>query len=190
MNIKKQITNLFYMFRTRTYDKYHIVRTELKPGYYEIDTRMLYANFALLKIYVEVQCASMEFMFQKNSWFDSLKYKFCRWKSTELGLKHLKWEMNPDNSNQYLIAAEVVALYDWWTNIRPNRKDIDFNRQNEIDEVDIEEILSGKFKNDNPELYKDYFENISDNHKLDEKWHEEDTEMLIRLIKIRRTLWI
>lgn len=44
----------YWAIRHRYFNKFHIVKMPtLEPGYYDIDTRMLHANFALLVDYVE-----------------------------------------------------------------------------------------------------------------------------------------
>lgn len=42
----------------RTIDKYHIVDTGLKPGYYDKDKIMFHANFAILKRFIEKEINS------------------------------------------------------------------------------------------------------------------------------------
>jgi hypothetical protein len=43
----------YLLHRLAPKHRYHLVNTGLEPGYYEIDTRMLYANFQLLVAFVE-----------------------------------------------------------------------------------------------------------------------------------------
>lgn len=45
----KQIDDFYWFIMYRTMYIYNIVKTDLKPGYYDIDTRMLYSNFKLLE---------------------------------------------------------------------------------------------------------------------------------------------
>lgn len=51
--ISYPLRNAKYWVRHRTIDKYHIVKTALKPGYYDVDYRMLHAVMALVCVYVE-----------------------------------------------------------------------------------------------------------------------------------------
>lgn len=135
----------------RTYDKYHVVKTALKPSYYDKDTIMLEANFALLVDFVEVEL---------GSWYDESFWKKLKrilpsfigrpllphTKSSTLGLRYINdrirlhrkpynkknngpWsdKKSYDKYNAYHLNfwLEVKSLYLWWTKERPNRKDED-----------------------------------------------------------------
>jgi hypothetical protein len=125
----------------------------------------------------------------------------------ESGIAHLEWEMNLKNDSSYfggtddeakeyfgedynkptrqaIAAKEKWDLYLWWTVTRPNRPD--------PDEVSgYNELLN------NSELYFDLDEPMTEHRKqayakkdeLEQKYSDEDTEMLCRLMKIRGTLW-
>jgi hypothetical protein len=132
-------------FRYRLGYKYHMVPTGLEPDYYDIDTRMLHANFELLKEYVEVELAWRHFCFVvKRSWKEKLLYSFIsyrRYRNSEYGLAHLNHSPSkpePPASlgdpfyEDYLrelewhnyhrsIDQEIEDLYLWWTKTRPNR---------------------------------------------------------------------
>ena len=58
--------NVKYWIKYRTTDKYHVVKTGLKPGYYECDTRILHVNFNMLKDFVEVESAWTYYIWNKN----------------------------------------------------------------------------------------------------------------------------
>lgn len=47
----RQLDAFYWFIMHRTFYRYHIVKTDLKPGFYEVDTRMLYSNFKLLEEY-------------------------------------------------------------------------------------------------------------------------------------------
>lgn len=47
------IDSVYYWIRWRTFDRYHIVKTDLDPGYYDVDEIMFRACFALLGRFVE-----------------------------------------------------------------------------------------------------------------------------------------
>jgi hypothetical protein len=51
----QKIDSIYYWIRYRTFDKYHVVKTDLKPGYCDIDERMFRACFALLGQFVELE---------------------------------------------------------------------------------------------------------------------------------------
>jgi len=51
--VLRPIDRLYYWLSHRTVDRYHIVRTGLSPGYYDVDEVMFRACFALLGRFVE-----------------------------------------------------------------------------------------------------------------------------------------
>jgi hypothetical protein len=113
--------DLIWWVRHRTVNRYHIIETGLKPGWWDTDTRLLHAAFTLLENFVESEKP---------------------FKRTEYNVEDVDREF----------ANEIHSLYIWWK----HRKKIDIIYLNAIDE---------------DRLYK------------------EDTENLVRLMKIRATLW-
>jgi hypothetical protein len=65
--LKRRITDFWWEIKYRTISehKYNLVDTGLKPGYYEIETRMLYSCFSLLCSYVEKQMPSRSSKYSK-----------------------------------------------------------------------------------------------------------------------------
>lgn len=151
---------------------YHIVKLQgLKPGYYDIDTRLEYAAFSLLKEYVEIEQANMYNFNSKN--------KNKNKSNAEKGIARLEWEASlddpssPDYSpNQASNAKELLTLYKYWIN--------KINSNNDGYSISYE--LSRKL-NTKPSVY---YKLDHLNEKLIE---DEETEMLIRLIKVRKSLW-
>lgn len=184
--------------RYRTYDKYHIVKTGLEPGYQEVDRIMLHTNFNLLKDFVEISKAS------RSYWSDDVPKTWCEehmlfyrtvypFRRPDLGIKHLEWEMTLDDPTlppndqspaQAKHARETYALYKWWTEDRPNRVEVKINRP-ASDDGDIFFSLS---QSKTPE-HKKYQADLTKSWKQEEKWDKEDDKMLTRLMKIRRGLW-
>jgi hypothetical protein len=157
------------------------VNTGLKPGYYDKDELMFHACFNLLKDYVECELAWMECIFDdeagKKYGYPSKLSRFFgggrHWRSKEAGLAHLDWEINmePDQWGNNMVeqkesAKEQLALYKWWTEVRPSR----------------------------PDPYEDYEHKnalglTNECWETEEAYDKEDDEMLNRLLKIRRHLW-
>lgn len=189
--------------RYRTYDKYHVLKTGLEPRYYEIETLMLHVNFNMLKDFVEVEQAIHSYWCSdeaKNaSWcerhmpFYRFFYPFRR---PDLGLKHLDWASTLDNPTlpafeqspaQAVAARETKALYLWWVNDRPARKEIEYHPYDEQG-LGMLGSLDDDFNRD-AEDYKKHVESMEARTVQEEAWNQEDEDMLIRLIKIRRSLW-
>lgn len=191
--------------------RYHVVHTGLKPGYYEIDTKMLHANFQLLVDFVEVEKAWMQQSSNErndNACFRRVRryipfyqaWRDLTFRSRELGLMHLDWEITLDDpmldefdrsESQARVAREVLDLYLWWKDIRPAREELPLPEDmfDNLKEYGILYTMSDRFKRDHPAAYQAR-RDWSDATTIQEaNWDREDEENLIRLIKIRKSLW-
>lgn len=182
--------NIRSYIRNRYIDKLQYLDTKLKPGqYYEISKRMLHGMFETLVDFVEVEKAQMYQAF-------TLELEDT-YRSREDGLAHLAWEKELTNegdrhyTEQAISAQEQEALYLWWKDIRPNRPDpwdvSGYNafydkRKDTLEDDWLGVTLS---ESDNQEQRR-LFKVIG---QIEEKYEDEDTEMLIRVIQIRRNLW-
>jgi hypothetical protein len=163
--------------RNRYIDKIHYLRTGLKPGtYYDLDWRILNGLFNELVIYVESELAhTMKAYPDRN-------YKFVNGRCKLAGLDHLNWAMNlnmnedyginPDDedygkpTHQATVAKKVYELYSWWT-----------NRDDRVDPYTLfTKEKDGKY----------YYRKIDE---MENQYDQEDTDMLIELVKIRSSLW-
>lgn len=164
--------------RNRFIDKIHYLRTGLKPGeYYDLDYRIINGLFYELVEFVESEQAHLMKCYEKEK-----NYKFINGRCPQAGLDYLEWASNLKLDESYgislhdkdynkpteqaKVAQKITQLYFWWKN-RPNR----------IDPHDIfSKEKDGKY----------YFRQIQ---KMQEEYDKEDTKMLIKLIKIRGSLW-
>lgn len=182
-SIKSYINNRFVA-------KTHFLKTGLKPGeYHELDERIIHGLFNELKEFVECEQASMYSYSHKD------KYKFKKGRCPEAGVDYLNWAMNlkfdescgfSENDPEYgkptqqaLSSAKILKLYNWWNN-RPNR--IDPMEQSGWSKY-CENKPIGSKTDENGRKILDKF------HKLEEEQEKEDEDMLIELIKLRKTLW-
>lgn len=151
--------------RNRFISKVHYLRTDLTPGeYYDLDTRILHALFTELTDLVEVEYASMQRYNKEN-----INYVFKKGRCALAGLDYLNWagQLKYDKlTPQAESALTTLELYNWWKN-RDNRPD--------------PHTMFTKEK-DGPR----YYLKIDD---MEQKYENEDTDMLIKLIKIRGSLW-
>lgn len=176
--------------------RYHIVKTGLKPGYQELDNIMLYANFNLLKDYVECE-VSLQTAYCRPEESAKLGWKreyipfynsIFPYRNPELGLSHLKWIIEDSIKHSVVKderAVEIIELYNWWTVTRMGRVEIKPVYPGVIDPNDI-------FGNDidvTTKEYATYKEMAAAAHDQYDNWYDEDTEYLVRLMKIRRHLW-
>lgn len=212
-----QINNIRYYFNNRWITKSHALTSKLKRGsWHDLDTRLLHSVFDELVNFVEVELAWANVVFSEE---DRKKYKaplsrtFFRlntWRCPEAGIAYLKWssdlktdencmdENNPDNgqfTTQALAAQEIHMLYNWWQNIRPSRPDpsdasgwssyCEEKRSAAKTETDNRSLVDTLITKDNERSRKI----LNSFHQLEKEQWEEDTAMLIRLIKIRQSLW-
>ena len=189
--------------RYRTYDKYHIVPTGLKPDYYDVQHLMLHVNFNMLKEFVEVEQACSAYWWseegKKASWCEKHMpfYRvFYPFRNPALGIKHFEWAATLDDpslpphersDHQAAAAREILAIYKWWVYERPARE---IEEYPEYSNQGLGTLAC--FDDDfdrNAEDYKKHSEAMTDRSKKEDEWEKEDEDMLIRLIKRRRHLW-
>ena len=177
--------------RYRTTRRYHVIKTGMKPGYSDVSEKMLHVNFNMLKDFIEVEKAYMWTWHEKGT----------NNKSEQPGVSHLLWEMGLDNDDswkgnktQASNAREQYELYDWWTNQRPYRVD-DALEEWEAYHTLKKDIYGDDANNffrddlDTPELEKLQKKWLTKSSKIEKHNLEEDEKNLIRLIKIRNSLW-
>ncbi len=204
--IKRVKDNIKYWIRYRTYDKYHVIDTGLKPGYYSIDWQMLHVNFNILKEFVEVETAWHHYICsderKKATFFEKYMpfYRaFFPFRDPAQGIKHLDWAATLDDpklpphersDHQAKTAREVLILYKWWMEGRPARVEIPYIERRRTPDPDD---IFGEEEDPDPVAEAAYktarYDNMMARQKQEEEWAEEDTEMLCRLIRIRDGLW-
>ena len=169
----------------RTTRRYHIINTGMKPGYADASERMLHVNFNMLKDFVEIEKAHMW------TWHEEKGVP-----SKQPGVSHLVWEMGLENevNNQAKNAREQYELYDWWTNQRPYRE------EDATEEWDAYHTLKKEIYADDADNFFRDDKDTSELKFLQKTWLEKsstietnnlikDEQMLIRLMKIRQSLW-
>jgi hypothetical protein len=174
----------------------------LKKGQWcDITDRILPCLFDTLVDFIEIEKAHMQ------SWNDEVeKYKWKNGRCKEAGIDHLIWEESliwdensgvyPEDKNygkttfQAIAAKEIHELYNWWTELYPNRPEAmdesgwsawcDRKRSNGDDMLCEDET---------PAERKESKRILNKLNKLEKQYTDEDTAMMIRLIKIRENLW-
>jgi hypothetical protein len=190
-----------YYIRNRFIRKTHVLRTDCEPGkYMDTDQRMLSALANAVIDYVEIELA------YKSLWCATPESKTAVWKDgrcAELGLEYLNWEADlvqnehmglelgdldyGKPSPQAETAREIKAIYEWAKN-RDKRPD-PYEASGwsaYCDKYSMDDIMS------NDRSAEQEAESDTAHKKLreiEESYEREDEDMLIRLIKIRRSLW-
>jgi hypothetical protein len=120
---------------------------------------------------------------RKKPWFS-----FKPFRNETLGLAHIVSEIEEfreEHPSQSERAREMLELYTWWKKDYLTRKDsyeIYFPISEEKDDVEDEEEINYELTDEKRAIYKKIDE-------LEKSREAEDTEMLIRLIKLRRSIW-
>jgi len=183
--------------RNRYIDKTHYLNTKLKKGeYHDFQERLLHGMFEALVDFVEDEKAALK------RWSDDEKFKLP---NAEKGIEYLEWEMtltdeDPDDptrlskSRQAEKACETLTLYRWWKEVRPHRKEPEeivglwafYDKHRKDDGENIFNLLG---KNLSPELEEERKRLFDESIKVETEQYNEDTEMMIRLVKLRDALW-
>ena len=98
--------------------------------------------------------------------------------------KMVDWKWN---ETQSAIYDEWMALHEWWTKIRPNRKD-PFDDP-ECPELDMSQDMNGFTLWKTDEEHAKWSEFAKKSSEWEEACNKEDDEMLHRLINTRLYMW-
>ncbi len=195
---------LFYI-NNRWITKSHALNSKLKRGeWHDFDNRLLHSVFDELINFVEIELAWMSVVFSeenkkkyKTPWFRTF-LKIRAWRNSEAGLEYLNWasQLKYDEdwmdktdlkygqpTPQALAAEEILKLYKWWKEERSKRPDPydasgwtqhseSFRKKPKSEEDSV--TLRNMLKN---------------SHEIEQEQYNEDTAMLIRVIKIRNHIW-
>jgi len=161
---EKPWKDLKYWVRSHITRRWHVVPTHLKPGYYDKDTLLLHACFALLIDYVELELSTCNGVHER---------------SPDTGLKYLDWEISETSGHQQEDAVVQKELYLWWKVQRPSRP-----------EADVEYSALWDRKQNGENIAQDDFSAAAiKGHELEQQYYDEDSVMLKKLVDIRRSLW-
>ena len=214
----RKIYDVKYYINNRYVTRTHALTAhsrDIKPGSWtDVGNRFLPCLFNELVDFVEVETAGnhiawggeevrakYDVPFHASGWF-----RWGNWRCRQAGLDHLDWAMSLTNSDwvdksdpdygkptsQALAAKEIKELYTWWTITYRNRPD-------PMDASGWSAYCESLRKNHGDTWFgmsakaPDEIKTRDKAHKLLDKiekaYDKEDTEMMIRLIKIRDSLW-
>jgi hypothetical protein len=201
----------------RWFLKKHALTSNLERGeWHEFDTRLLHAVFDELVNFVEIEQAWMQVVFSEEDkkkyntpWYRS-KLRIGVWRCPEAGIDYLNWAaglkhdedwMDKNDpqfgqpTSQAIAAQETLALYKWRKEDRRKRPDpfevsgLDeyYEKKRKAAEERGDDPLWGSFKNKTEDEGWRTMSNLC--HEIEKEQDDEDTAMLIRLVKIRQSLW-
>ena len=212
-NIKYYINNRYI---TKTHSLTAHPR-DIKPGQWQdVGYRFLPCLFNELVNYVEVELAWWHLIWEDKEkrkkynapWWRFGWWNMRLWRCKQAGLDNLQWQselvwQEEEVSDPQLVgkptyqaekAKEVLELYKWWTEVYPNRPDPhEVSGWSEICSRSREENGSAfrlfDTENRTAEQQEEISKALDLSQKIEDQYRSEDTEMMIRLIKIRDSLW-
>ena len=214
----RKLYDVKYYINNRFVSRTHALTAhsrDIKPGSWtDVGNRFLPCLFNELVDFVEVETAGnhiawggeevrakYDVPFYASGWF-----RWGNWRCRQAGLDHLDWAMTLTNSDwvdksdpdygkptsQALAAKEIKELYTWWTVTYRNRPDPyvvsgwsvycdNLRKQHGDNWIGMGPIdTSTKKSRDEAMALLD---------SIEKEYDKEDTEMMIRLIKARDSLW-
>ena len=197
----------------------HALTSSLKRGqWYEFETRLLHSAFDELVNFVEIEQAWFHVICSEEEWKKYRIPLYRRliqmrvWRCPEAGLTYLEWAAglthNEDwydkadphfgqPTTQALAARETLALYHWWKEVRPKRPEPMvasglseyYEKKRKTAEVQGDSFLFDLNRDESDEDKQHYCQMSDLCHNIEQEQEDEDTEMLIRLVKLRKHLW-
>jgi hypothetical protein len=211
------IYNVKYYINNRWITKSHSLTAhprDIKPGAWrDVGDRFLPCMFNELVDFVEIESAWNHIAWNEEArkkyhppfwakgWF-----RWRTWRCAEAGVEHLEWAaaLEYDTSwlpighknigkptPQAISAQEILDLYHWWTQDYPNRVD-------PYDASGWSELCAKRRNGDNDLIFgedktsKERAETrrvLNLSNKIEAQQTKEDEDMMIRLIRIRNSLW-
>jgi len=209
-DIKYYINNRWI---TRTHSLTAHPRDISRGQWCDVGNRFLPCLFNELVDFVEVELAWWHLVWSPEErpkynmpWWAVGWWRVRAWRCPQAGLDNLDWqsklvwsedEVGDDNEKigrptyQAEKALEILALYKWWTEVYPNRPDVhdasgwtaycEMRRARGDHMLDLEDRSPEEAEMSRKALDKSY--------EIEQAYEAEDEAMMIRLIKIRQSLW-
>jgi hypothetical protein len=206
-----------YYINNRWVTKTHALTAhprDIKPGQWcDVGNRFLPCLFNELVDFVEIETAWSHIAwsdkdakakynapFYATGWF-----RWRTWRCPQAGIDHLDWAMTLTNeewleedkkheavpTQQAIAAREIKELYTWWKEVYPNRPDpYEVSGWTAYCE-ETRELNGGRLfgSKTTKELKKKSDQAHKLLQKIEKQYRDEDEKMMIRLIKIRDSLW-
>jgi hypothetical protein len=211
-----KLNDIRYYINNRWVSRTHSLTAhpkDIRPGQWcDVGNRFLPCLFNELVDFVEIEQAWHHVLWDEKArkeyqvpWYRSGWLRWRTWRCPEAGIAHLKWAMTLTNEEfleedekhlaeptyQAKAAKEILELYTWWKEVYPNRPDVhdasgwtaycEMRREKGYKFFDMEDKSEEEAKMCRTALDK--------SQELELQYAREDEEMMIRLIKIRESLW-
>jgi hypothetical protein len=215
--IPDKLNDIRYYINNRWVSHSHALTAhprDIQPGSWsDVGSRFLPCMFNELVDFVEIEQAWHYVMWNDEEqkkynvpWYRSGWLRWRTWRCPEAGMAYLNWAATLTNEEfleegekhkaeptyQANAAKEIIELYTWWTVIYRNRPDpYEASRWTAVCEES--RIANGGRLNFGAEKDPVLKKKSDKAHKLLQKieadYNKEEEEMMIRLIKIRESLW-
>jgi hypothetical protein len=216
--IPERINDARYYINNRFVTRTHSLTAhprDIAPGdWCDVGNRFLPCLFNELVDFVEVEQAWHHVLWDEEArkryetpWWRSGWLRWRTWRCPDAGIEHLIWasglkvdegmgvtkdsESYGKLTGQAEAAKEILELYRWWKEIYPKRPDphdasgwtayCEMRRAKGYHLLDMEDKT--------PEEAEMCRTALDKSHDLEAQYEKEDEEMMIRLIKIRQSLW-
>jgi len=186
---------------------------DIKPGNWcDVGYRFLPCLFNELVDFVEVELAWHHCMWDEEAtakfnppWWRKGWLRWRTWRCPEAGIAHLNWAASLTNKDyielgekeeptyQAIAAKEILELYQWWCIKYQNRPD-PYDASGWTAYCELSRLQNGGKLNwdgakDSPELAQARDLAHEELRRLEAEYEAEDEAMMIRLIKVRQSLW-
>jgi hypothetical protein len=216
--IPDKLNDVRYYINNRWVTRSHALTAhprDIAPGTWrDVGNRFLPCLFNELVDFVEIEQA-----WHHCIWSDDAKTKFevpwwrkgwlrlRTWRSPEAGMEYLRWAETLTNEEfleegekhkaeptyQAKAAKEIIELYTWWTVTYRNRPDAmeasGWSAHCDTMRVKYPGSFFSSLNSKDPEDKKASNKAHKLMDKIEKAYNKEDEEMMIRLIKIRESLW-
>jgi len=212
--IPERINDVRYYINNRFVTRTHCLTAsprDIRRGTWcDVGNRFLPCLFNELVEFVEVEQAWHHCMWDeaarkkyRTPWWRSGWLRWRTWRCPEAGVDYLKWAMTLTNKDfieegekeeptyQAKAAKEILELYTWWKEVYPNRPDVhdasgwtaycNLRREKGYHLLDMDDKT--------PEMAEMCKTALDKSRELEAQYEQEDEEMMIRLIKVRQSLW-
>jgi hypothetical protein len=216
---ERKLNDIRYYINNRWVSRSHSLTAhprDIKPGQWsDVGNRFLPCMFNELVDFVEIEQAWHHCMWSDEAktkfetpWYRSGWLRWRTWRCPEAGLEYLKWASEltvgedmgatpgekgyGEPTYQAKSAKEIIELYTWWTVTYRNRPD-PYEASGWTAACEAQRAANGgklSFSTPKDPVLKKQSDKA---HKLLQKieadYEKEDEAMMIRLIKIRNSLW-
>ena len=215
--IPDKLNDIRYYINNRWVSHSHALTAhprDIQPGNWcDVGNRFLPCLFNELVDFVEIEQAWHHCIWSDESrtkfevpWWRKGWLRWRTWRSAEAGLEYLRWaetltnEEFLDDDKKHLAeptyqansAKEIIELYTWWTETYRNRPD-PYDASGWTEYCEISRAANGgklSWSGDkSPELKAMSDAAHEKLREIEAAYEKEDEEMMIRLIKIRGSLW-